>query len=694
VIGARREDGNAGAAADVLCTLLASTGGRAGRNEAGTGGTGGNQMTDIRSISSLGAAGRPPERGRIRSLLAAAACAVGSACSSSGTGPPPPPPPPPPGPPAPAINLDLALGGSVTLSEPAQVRAFQIDGSNAQRDYQIIVQRASAAFGGSTSMRLHMQAADATASVVELPSTRLRPTFSTVPPSIARRLESGTLEDRLRESTRRELRRIGAQPIRASASQPGGPRFSISSSAPTVGQMMSFGFAITSSLQADCDATATIDAEVKFVGNNFAIAEDVQVAGTYSSSDYANLGQLLDQTIYPIETAYFGNPADIDDNGVVVALVTAEVNRLSARGSPTLIAGFFWGGDLFDTQDCAASNEAEMFYLIAPDPAGTFSDAISIEEGLSLGRTTVAHEFFHLLNTQQRTTIGGGSSSLDGEDAWLDEGLAHLAEELVGFGVAGLSTRANLDLDGLIPPSSGNPVFGEAFNDFHFLNVLRVADFMLHPSSTMALGNSGGSDPGGTESLRMRGFGYLVARWLGDQFGPSGNGAIPGSNEQMLFRELSSGGPAFLAGADNIERAVQVVGGQSVAWEDLLASFLGMLAVDDAGLGGLDPLFSSKSWNYPELFLRLSQEQYVDAGGNPVPPPSVLQNEYPLIPDVLALGSGTNISRTFTVNSSTGSFFVVRGGTTTPDAVFEVTTSTGADLPSSAAPQVTIIRTR
>ena len=90
----------------------------------------------------------------------------------------------------------------------------------------------------------------------------------------------------------------------------------------------------------------------------------------------------------------------------------------------------------------------------------------------------------------------------------------------------------------------------------------------------------------------------------------------------------------------------------------------------------------------------MSQSDFVDPNGNPVPPPDVLQNPYPLIPQVLPLGAGTNLSRTFTVNASTGGFFTVQGSSTTPDAVIEITTSTGADLPSSARAQVTVIRTR
>ena len=111
---------------------------------------------------------------------------------------------------------------------------------------------------------------------------------------------------------------------------------------------MSFKLAVTQQLTVDCNSTMTIDSKIKWVGQNFAIAEDVQSAGHFTQQDYDNLGQLLDQTIFPMHSAYFGAPADIDGNGVVVALITAEVNRMTPRQASFLVAGFFFDGDLFD----------------------------------------------------------------------------------------------------------------------------------------------------------------------------------------------------------------------------------------------------------------------------------------------------------------------------------------------------------
>jgi len=496
-------------------------------------------------------------------------------------------------------------------------------------------------------------------------------------------------ERRLRTAMADELRRVGARPIRQGG-RTIGPRLSVASAPPNVGDMVEFNLVVTPSLQVDCDDPTTIDAEIKFVGQHFAIAEDVQNAGNFSPADYTELGQLFDDTVYPLETSYFGQPADIDGNDVVVALITAEVNKLTPAGSGTLIAGFFFGGDLSDPADCAGSNEGELLYIVAPDPGGQFSDPIEVDDAISLARTTVGHEFLHLLNTQQRVTIGGGTF-FDQEDTWLDEGLAHLAEELVGLAEGGKPTRGNLDLNGLVTSQASQ----DAFNDFHLINLLRVARFMLDPEGTPALGDSQGNDPNDETTLLMRGFGYTIARWLGDQFGPGGSGQLPGSDEAAFFRELSSGGPSLLRGTTNVERAVQVVGGQPIPWEDLIADFLGMLVLDDSGLAGLEAEHQSKTWDYRGLFLQLSEADFCcDENGNTVPPPAVLRNEYPLIPVDLSLASTTSTSRNVTVNASTGAFFHITASQTTPDAVIEVTTNSGANLEPEGAAQVTIVRIR
>ncbi len=581
------------------------------------------------------------------------------------------------------MNLAPALGDVVTLTDPSEVRAFQIDAASSQREYHVIVQSATETRGASTTMRLKISGKAPGSNVV----SRDVPALSRsgrLPADMQRRLMSYASESRLREATRVELARVGARPARPRSSGPG-PRFSVlPGPPPNLGDMLTFRQAIQGNLFPNCNSTATITGEVKFVGQNFVIVEDVQLAGNFSSQDYQTLGQDLDDIIYPVVVAYYGDPADLDNNQRVIALITAEVNKLTPRGSSTFIAGFFWAGDLSSTQECPASNSGELFYLIGPDPDGTFSDAVEVDEAIELAETTVAHEFLHLLNTEQRIVIGNGDFG-DLEHTWLDEGLAHLAEEISGFNKAGLGTRANFDLNGV---ALGGPEALDAFNIYHRLNIFRFARFLYDgPHTALALGEgANGQDPSdGQQSLRMRGFGYGFARWLGDQFGPAGNGALPGSAEEALFRQLSSGGPTYMQGTANVERAVQVVAGQSLSWEELLALYLSSLVVDDNAPSGIDARTQWKTWNLRGLFQQLRASNL----GNNAP----FNRNYPLVPTVISLSETTNQTSTFSVNASTGSYFILRTGSTAPDAVLEVSTSTGGALPAGASAQVTIIRT-
>ncbi|MDX1578787.1 MAG: hypothetical protein R3266_09885 [Gemmatimonadota bacterium] len=616
-------------------------------------------------------------------LLAAVAwtgCGGGDPVSPPPPGPPPPPPPPPT-----AVTLDLAPGDVATLTDPSEVRAFRLSGADEPRDYEIIVQSAAETPGVTQAMRLHIQAGGAGGSASRVAADPASPSARRGfdDRELALRRSSLDLETGLRESMWREFERAGASPLRpgldVSASIAAG-------STPQLGQVMSFGFGVVGSgsgVRADCNSGVTVDAEVKFVGQNFTIVEDLQLAGEFTNADYQEIGQQLDDVVFPTVTGYFGNTADLDNNNTVFALITAEVNKLTEENSGSIIAGFFFTGDLDSKQDCAASNEGEIFYLIGPDPApADFGEPIELDFANTLARTTVAHEFLHLINTHQRLVLGGGGVQ-DREDPWLDEGLAHVAEEITGFAELGEGTRENLDLD----PFFQSQQTLDAFNDFHRLNLSRFAEFLYDgPHATQALGDATGEDPGGTASLPFRGFAYGFARWLGDQYGPPGNGVLPGSQEHLLFRELSSGGPSLLRGIANVERAVQVVGGSNAQWDELLADYLASLIVDDRGIAGIDPRTQILSWNLRGLFDDLRNS---NLGMDPP-----FNRPYPLVPFSVGLSATTNQTLSFTVNGSTGRYVTVSGAATTPDVVFELTDSAGGTVPSSARPQVTIIRRR
>ena len=113
-------------------------------------------------------------RSRFLAGVSAVIGGVFAACGGDGGMNPPPPPPPPIGP---AISLNLGVGEAVTLTDPAEIRAFELEGGSPDREYRIIVQSASESFGGSVSGRLSIAATSASANVVDAGPRLRTPSF-------------------------------------------------------------------------------------------------------------------------------------------------------------------------------------------------------------------------------------------------------------------------------------------------------------------------------------------------------------------------------------------------------------------------------------------------------------------------------------------------------------------------------------
>jgi len=133
----------------------------------------------------------------------------------------------------------------------------------------------------------------------------------------------------------------------------------------------------------------------------------------------------------------------------VAILFTRAVNQLTPANAGSFIGGFFHPRDLFPrTQSgsvavCPTSNEGEMFYMMVPDPSGTVNGnqfRLGFVDTLTTG--VLAHEFQHLINAGRRMYVNASAS--DFEETWLNEGLSHIAEELLFFKESGYQPRARL----------------------------------------------------------------------------------------------------------------------------------------------------------------------------------------------------------------------------------------------------------
>lgn len=96
-----------------------------------------------------------------------------------------------------------------------------------------------------------------------------------------------------------------------------------------------------------------------------------------------------------------------------------------------------------------------------PDPNATINgNRRTKDEVTLLNLATIAHELQHLINASRRLYVNVGASP--NEQTWLDEGLSHIAEELLFFRVAGFSSRQNITLNDI----SATTVRSEQFRNY------------------------------------------------------------------------------------------------------------------------------------------------------------------------------------------------------------------------------------
>ena len=300
----------------------------------------------------------------------------------------------------------------------------------------------------------------------------------------------------------------GAPPVALS------PQRVEAAAAPEIGDRAEFNV-----LTRDND-TDRITAEVRAISKQAIIYEDLDApAGGFSQAELEEFGAIFDDPIHPTDVAVFGSPSDVDANGRVIILLTPRVNALTESDDDGFIAGFFYGCDLVEAARCSDTNRAEIFYSMVPDPAGQFGSPRSRNIVLRTVPGVLAHEFQHMINFGRKGRL---------DHLWLSEGLAHMAEELVG----------------------------RAFHDQGEL--LHAADF-LNPNYTRARAYLGSVsftslvDQESPGTLELRGGAWLFVEYLYQQYG----------REELLDRLTASSA----LGADNVEEQT----GRD--WEDVFAEF-------------------------------------------------------------------------------------------------------------------------
>jgi len=189
-----------------------------------------------------------------------------------------------------------------------------------------------------------------------------------------------------------------------------------------------------------------VTAELRYSGTKCLVYADIDTlaTGNLAHSDFNAIGQAFDTSIEATNVTYFGGYSDIDGDGKVIILSTPVVNRMTPPGSGGFIAGFFLSIDLYSPPAAPAgtTNQAEVLYLLASDPGAFWGNPFPVAFTAQQNINTTAHEHEHLTSFSRRLLVEHGPS----QETWLEEGMAHMAEQLNGIDTAN-ENRAALYLD-------------------------------------------------------------------------------------------------------------------------------------------------------------------------------------------------------------------------------------------------------
>ena len=327
-----------------------------------------------------------------------------------------------------------------------------------------------------------------------------------------------------------------------------------------------------------CTSQNYRSARVAAVTNRAIVVADVtNPAGGFTDAEYQSIGVTFDTLVDPLDRAAFGDPTDIDANGRIILFYTRVVNELTPAGSQGIVEGFFHPRDLFPRtatatlEGCAGSNVAEMFYLIVPDPTGTINSNVRTKADVQrLTVSVVAHEYQHLINSARRLYVNNAD---DFEEVWLNEGLSHIAEELLFYRASGLPSRSNINATTITASSRRI----DAFNQHQVGNVGRYTLFLEGPEASSPYADN--------DSLSNRGAIWSFLRYAADR-----KATTDGTIWQQLVNARTTGIPNLTA----------VFGADVVNW---VRDWSISAYTDD--FTSTSSTFQQPSWNFRSIYPRL-----------------------------------------------------------------------------------------
>ena len=473
---------------------------------------------------------------------------------------------PPPGCDQAGAVRSLGVGEAVTLGG-ISASVICLDGGATGKEYVVVP--FNAASTGSLTYRLDTQGtipvSPASPDVAADPAARPAGPVRDVRAETAFRRRAAAELDGLVDE---------ARAVRAAGRADGmRPSFALNTRNASVGDQVQINTSLSSCAQADVRTGRVVAVTERAI----VVADRDNPAGGLTDAEYRAFGVTFDTLVYPVTVANFGEPGDLDDNGRAVIFFTKAVNELTPPGSGGgYYGGFFHPRDLFPTRSregldaCPSSNYAEMFYMLVADPSGTVnSNPRSRELILTTTVATLAHEFQHLINASRRLY------ELDtqdwSEEVWLNEGMSHIAEELVFYRAAGMAPKQNVSGATL----AGSARVAQAFDLYASQNFGRLDTYLRDPELQ--------SPYDVDDDLATRGATWAFLRYAADR---------KGGNEAALWKSLVD---ATALGHANLQAALGV---DPRPW---IRDWTTSMFVDGA-VAGLAPRHVQASWDFRTIF--------------------------------------------------------------------------------------------
>lgn len=395
-----------------------------------------------------------------------------------------------------------------------------------------------------------------------------------------------------------------------------------------------------------CRDFITVKGVVRSQSSRAVIVEDIAApSGGFTVTDYNQIASEFDTLIFPADTAWFGAPTDINNDGRITILYTPEVNKLTPSGSSGFTAGFFFGSDLIkkseypSSNDCRnQTNEQEIFYLLSPDPTGQFNNVrttVTVRQGT---RGVIAHEFQHMINQGVRQ-YNPAVEAL--ETFWLNEALSHLAEEVTGRRLLNFGDFQRLRYGDVNP----TPAQADNYNAWFRQNLSRLQRWMVRPDTSAPVSAQN------RIQLAPRGASWALLRYVLDHYS---NGSA------RAFTKALAAGPQTDV-SNLMARA------QGAQFEQIIAGWLIANYADGLSVSGLAPRYGYLSWNMRDAM----------SGSN--------NGTFPLLVTALP---GTTTTRAL---SSSGNYFRLQRTGASPQIQLRMQAPTGGNITSDYA-TVAILR--